>query len=281
MSLKERKILLPLLLATVALTAVVVFAARSAVKRNRRASPQVFQPSFLLPSQRAATAAGTVHRNLALQPIAFNLARRLGSRFSAGRRVKAETTGTLTIGAEQRTMNMARQQTDKGERIQIGFVGTNETLTWDANEGTKLSGGEASESQRELMEKLVLDSPDQFVLAQLRGASYSTIARNVGPDKAQADYAGPTWTIVRVDDPESDELKRPRSRWRLYYLNTRTGLIDRITSEINGQKIDAELTWINVAGESVPARIKWTRDGQAVMGYQLLSFSHADQGGVR
>jgi hypothetical protein len=86
---------------------------------------------------------------------------------------------------------------------------------------------------------------------------------------------------VRVDDPERDADKRPLSQWRLYYLNTRSGLIDRIVSDIQGQQIIAELTWTETNGEKIPAQIAWTRQGQRIMQYNLTNFSHANQEGAR
>ena len=129
---------------------------------------------------------------------------------------------------------------------------------------------------RELIERLVFDSPDQFVLMQLRGASYYTVARSVRPADATDGYNGPLWTIVRVDDSQRDEAKTATSRWRLYYINTATGLIDRIESEVDGQRIVAEISsWTEQNGEKLPAQIVWTRDGQALMQYTLTNFSQS------
>jgi hypothetical protein len=75
---------------------------------------------------------------------------------------------------------------------------------------------------RQLLERVVFDSADQFVLAQLRGASYYTIARNVRPDEVGESYDGPVWTVVRINDPDRDEQRKPESSWRLYYINTAT-----------------------------------------------------------
>ena len=49
------------------------------------------------------------------------------------------------------------------------------------------------------------DPPDQFVLAQLRGSSYYTVARNVRPAGATDGYAGPLWNVVRIDEGNDQE----------------------------------------------------------------------------
>ena len=220
-------------------------------------------------------------RNLMRQPEAFNLSRRLGVRFASNKREKSFLVGTLTIGSERRNAQTTRTQTDDGEELEIRIAGSSGALTWDRERGAISSSGSPAGSDRELIERLVFDSPDQFVLAQLRGASYYTIARNVRPAEAGDGYSGPTWNIVRVDHRDPQQGNQRQSSWRLYYLNTTTGLIDRIVGEVNGEQIVAELTWTESSGEKVPARITWKRQGHAIMEYSLTNFSHADQGGAR
>jgi len=214
-------------------------------------------------------------RNLSLQPAAFNVGRRLGQRFGTNRLEQSILIGTLTIGNNQENVQLVRQQTNDGEEIQIAVGGT--LLTWKASEGAMSANGPATGAERQLIEQLVLDSPDQFVLAQLRGASYYVIARSMRPEGVADNYSGPLWNIVRVDDPERDEAKRPQSAWRLYYINTATGFIDRIVSEIQGQRIVAEISgWTEVNGEKVPSQINWARQGQTLMQYHLTTFTHAE-----
>jgi hypothetical protein len=217
-------------------------------------------------------------RNLSLQPEAFNLSRRLGDRFAADKRAKSVLVGTLTIGSERRNVQTTRTQTDDGEQVEINVAGSPGSLTWNATQGFLSSGVRASGSDRELIERLVLDSPDQFVLAQLRGASYYTVARAVRPAKAGDNYSGPVWNVVRITDPEGDETKKPQSAWRLYYINVSTGLIDKVISEVSGQRITSEFTaWSEVNGEKVPTHIRWSTDAQTLMAYDLTNFSHAEK----
>jgi hypothetical protein len=182
--------------------------------------------------------------------------------------------GTLTIGSEARNIQVTRTQTNNGESVEIEMADSQTSLAWDAERGGLSSDAQVTANDRELIERLVFDSPDQFVLMQLRGASYTTIAKSVRPAEATDGYSGPLWTIVRVDDPELDEAKRPLSPWRLYYLNTRTGLLDRIESEVGGQSIVAEISlWADHDGEKFPAQIVWTAGGRTLMQYSLTNFS--------
>jgi hypothetical protein len=219
-------------------------------------------------------------RNLALQPEAFKLSRKLGQRFKASRREVSVMAGTLIVGSERHSIQIVRRQSARGEQVEIATAGGSALLTWSEAEGARGPGGRPQDVERVLIERLALDSADQFVLAQLRGASYYTVARNVRPVEARDSdgYSGPLWDIVRVSDPEQDEQKRPLSKWRLYYVNTTTGLIDKVVSEIDGEAIEAVFSgWTDQGGEKFPSQITWTRHGQAIMTFKLTTVSHSPQ----
>jgi hypothetical protein len=247
---------------------IVLVSTAFAIVKSRTSSPSnVEANSASLPQPERAERAAR-GRNLSLQPEAFNLSRRLGKRFSHGKRTQSVLAGMLTVGAERQVARITRRQTEDSEHVEINLAGSRSPLTWEA--------GEIAGSERALIERLVLDSPDQFALAQLRGASYQTIARNVRPEEAGDNYAGPIWNVVRVNDPQRDGQNRALSPWRLYYINTRTGLIDKIISEVNSERIEAALSgWTEVNGEKVPGEIIWTRGGQTIMQFRLTNFSHA------
>jgi hypothetical protein len=118
-------------------------------------------------------------------------------------------------------------------------------------------------------------------LAQLRGASYYTVGRNVRPAEiGGADgYTGPMWDIVRVAELTSAETQSTeQSQGRLYYINTATGLIDKVVSAEQDGTIEAELSnWAAINGEKVSSRITWSRQGQVVMQFSLSGFSHINQ----
>lgn len=228
--------------------------------------------------QEQASSRNTAHRNLSLQPEAFNMARRLGKRFSASKRERSLLEGIVTIGTEQLHVQTVRLQTDDGEKVEIAVAGKPGKLTWEPAQGARVGADRAEGRDRELVERLVIDSPDQFVMAQLRGASYSSIARNVRPAEAVESYSGPLWNIVRVGEPERDSETSPQSSWRLYYINTRTGLIDRIVSELRGETIAAEISgWTAVDSEMVPGQITWSSNGRQIMQYRLTTFSRGQQ----
>ena len=211
-------------------------------------------------------------RNLALQPEAFRVARQLGKRFGAASRLVTAASGQISIAGTQQAMTLTRRQADSGETVELSLA--NRALTWSAAEGARTNTGTATEDERLLLERLILDSPDNFVLAQLRGASYFTVARNVRPVDATDGYDGPLWNLVRVDEPQVEESRKALSTWRIYYINVQSGLPERVEYQLNAKEIRAEfLEWTEVEGEKTPARVRWSSGGQTLMEYRATSVS--------
>jgi hypothetical protein len=216
-------------------------------------------------------------RTMRLQPQAAKLAQLLGKRFAAEKKLRSVLAGSLTIDGITRQISITRQQLDDGEQVNIHLSGSPAPLTWSAETAAIANGARAVGVERELIERLVFDSPDQFVLAQLRGASYFTVAHQARQPEATDAYDGPLWDVIRVDDSPSDETKRPESSWRLYYVNLQTGLIDRVMYELRGEPVQAEfLNWTDYEGERVPSHIVWRKGTTAIMEFQLTSFSQAE-----
>lgn len=266
---RSAKFVLALLMVVVAIT-LVTFTARAWRNKNGSAARQdiAAQPT---------PARGRSQDRLALQPAADRQRRRLGRRFLAPGRELSTLIGTVTFGADRQTVRIVRSQDDDDERLTIALGGGSPSLTWSGVDGAKSNGSLATGSIRELIERLALDSPDQFVLAQLRGASYHTIARGVRPAEAGASkgYTGPLWDLARVAEPTRLTQNRPQSLWRLYYINSSTGLIDRVVSQEQRQTITAEISgWVNQSGETVPTRTIWKLNNQTVMELTITNVTH-------
>lgn len=212
-------------------------------------------------------------RNVLLQPEALQVGRRLGKRFGPFSHATSVVSGSLTSDGSEQPLHITRRQTDTGEQIDV--VAGGRRLTWSEEEGTKTASGAPADTERLLVERLALDSPNAFVLAQLRGASYLTIARNVRPADAADGYTGPLWNMVRVDEPQQNEAARPLSPWRVYYINVQTGLPDRVEYQLRGKPITAEFfEWIEQREEKTPARVRWSSNGQTLMEFRVTGVSH-------
>ncbi len=100
--------------------------------RNRRDSVQDPKATLQLAANRP--------RNLALQPEALKLSRRLGGRFASDRRQISTLMGTLAIGSDQKTVTVIRRQTGDGERVEITVTGSPGLLTWEASNSLRVNG---------------------------------------------------------------------------------------------------------------------------------------------
>lgn len=267
---KLNRMLIWSLISVVTLTsaAIAIEKARSANGGNRSESLSSAAPL----NQQAPAISG---RNLSLQPEAFKLRKRLGQRFTDTKRSVSVFSGVLTVGSKAQTVQMTRRQKLRGERIEIALATDSAVLTWDEEEGAKTRNRAPNEADRNLIERLALDSAEQFVLAQLRGAGYYTVGRNVRPAEAgdSDSYSGPLWTIVRVTETAGDRQKE-ESKPRLYFINESTGLIDKVVSESGGEKVEATFSgWTSQNGETFPTRIVWTRNGQKIMEFSVTNLS--------
>ncbi|MEK6287872.1 MAG: hypothetical protein AABO57_19305 [Acidobacteriota bacterium] len=266
------------LIVAVLIGSVLLVAAVRAYNRVMPNGVNVTKPSALsLLVQGVGKPSGKLQSGLSFQPEADKLRRRLGQRFTKPGRERATLVGTLTIGVQQLPVRIVRTQNDDGEQVEIALGGGPASLTWNRLDGAKSAGGGATGIERVLIERLALDSPDQFVLAQVRGAAYYTVARQVRPVEAGSldDYDGPVWDVVRIGERQDGAPTRPQSLWRLYYINSSTGFIDKVVSREGADTILAEVSdWVERGGESVPTRIRWIRAGQVVMELSLTNVAH-------
>jgi hypothetical protein len=92
------------------------------------------------------------------------------------------------------------------------------------------------------------------------------------PEAAGAEtYSGPVWDLVRIGEPVT-ATSTPLSLSRLYYINSSTGLIDKIASQEQGDTIISEFSnWIDQAGEVFPTRIVWKANNQTLMQLTVTS----------
>jgi hypothetical protein len=256
------------------LSAVVIVLLGTLTVRALRARPEPGSSNShltgLTPS--TAVAPSRAHTKLRLQPEADRLRRRLGQRFSTVGRELSVLLGTVSLGSERYAVRIGRSQNNDEEQLTVSLNGGQSNFTWNTRDGVRSGNNSVSGSLRALVERLALDSPDQFILAQLRGASYYTVARAVRPEEAAdiAGYTGPVWDVIRVAEPSRAGTNRPLGLWRLYYLNTATGLIDKVVSQEQGQPLIAEFSgWGNLGGELAPARVTWKQNNQVVMDLSL------------
>ena len=272
----RRPMVLSLATGAVVIALALMLVARASI--NRAPSSVSRSTKVTAPSQQpVAPGTSRLTARLSRQPEADRLRRVLGQRFLGAGREMTVSIGTLSVGANVSQIRITRTQLGDGEQLQIATSAMSSNMTWSAGDGPQVDGVAAAGSARTIIERLALDSPDEFVLAQLRGASYYTVARNVMPKSAGGsdDYAGPTWDVVRVGEPDSAFQNATLSKARTFHINTSTGLIDRCFSQEQGETIVAEISgWVERLGEKVPTHITWNKNGQVVMELSLNSIAH-------
>lgn len=240
----------------------------SASVRTREEMPRTKEAS-------APVAPGTargLRAALSRQPQAARMSLRLGERFSRGGLEVSMLEGTLAIGGQTRPVRIVRTQNDDGEEVEAFLTGASDSYKWSSDSGAQFNGRNASGSDKKLIERIALDSPDQFVFAQLRRASYRVVGQGVVPAGIVdlENYVGPVWDVIRIDEPDPD-----REQPRFYHINTSTGLIDKITSQEDGIPITAELSnWPDQEREKQPFRIQWRMNKQVVMELTFTRGSH-------
>lgn len=229
------------------------------------AAPRVNMPA---PQQPGIQRPSRLRSRLSQQLDADRLRRNLGERFLIAGREQTTLTGMLTVGTSVRPVRIVRTQQDDGEQVEISIGNSSANLTWNPTDGAREDGQSAAGSDRALIERVVLDSPDQFVLAQLRRASYRLLARNVVPGgiKDLENYSGPAWDVIKVGEPDSPARGQALSPSRLYYINVATGLIDKVVSQEAGETIVATFSgWSDQNGERLPTRVQWRLNDQMIM----------------
>lgn len=210
-------------------------------------------------------------RNLSFQPEAGKLGVKLGQRFISSDSDVSVLIGEVVTNEARIPVRIIRRQDKQGESVEI--TGNGKTLAWGASHGSQ-TASVLNECDCSLIERVVFDSADAFILAQLRGASYQVVAKNVRADLDGADnYDGPLWTVVRIGYSGADIETKPETPFRFYYINARTGLLDKVISEVHGEEVVATLDgWITEGGETFPSVIRWSTGGHQIMELKVITF---------
>ena len=167
-----------------------------------------------------------------------------------------------------------------GESVAISLEGRQSEFTWTGTAGPLFGGVAVTDADRALVERIVLDSADQFIQAQQRGAAYITVARGVRPNGSggSRDYAGPVWDVVRIGEFESLLAAKPLSLARTYFINSRTGLLEKVISNEGGDLVTAEFAgWSARDGEMEVTEITWSSKGKMLMRLTIDNVAYASR----
>lgn len=193
----------------------------------------------------------------------------LGSRFEVealGRTVILETltrhgggrpeTARIRIVRELPDLLRFEEQRGAGARV-LGYDGS---CKWGLS-------GEPTEVESALAEMLVRDSVEHFVAGQAAGNATQVLGERFrADDGTDPNYDGPYFEVLRVFDAFRDG-GRVEQRPTLYYLNSRTGLPERLVYERGGGgRVEVEFSdWAEAAGQRFPRRVTRREGGELIL----------------
>jgi hypothetical protein len=193
----------------------------------------------------------------------------LGDRFESPAKGRSILTGTLTryVGNQQLTsqITIVRELPDK-IRFEESRASGQRTLGHDGSRSWAL--GQASTTEEvALTELLVCDSLEHLISGQVLGDATLHLGDMFRMDDgSNANYAGPFYDIIRVEDSfNSQDGMRRRST--LYYFNSRTGLPEKMVHDRSDRtgRIEVEFgDWMTVAGQQIPGSTTWKEGGNLV-----------------
>lgn len=264
---RYQKILLPLCTVCLALGAALTVA--SNLHRTRTTQPTVMsvpaQPRQSVPAVVTPVGADLVQRSR-LWPRIRVFLNALGDRVERPGKERLVLIGTLTHGSGT---------------APVPFLLVNEfpdRLRLEQQDGLHPSvlifNGRAArrarpQSEVELIEMLLYDTPEHFLDSQMRGVPMRSLGDSFRlDDGTEVAYAGPLYSVYELsDEPPSGGDTR---RTKYYCFDAQTSLLGLVRYEVTrgGQRIGVEVRlsgWQQVQGQRVPSHIERLENGQVKM----------------
>jgi hypothetical protein len=185
----------------------------------------------------------------------------LGNRFESLAQGRSIVTATFTRSkGEPSQFTIIRELPDK-LRIEETGLTTQRTIGHDGNRPWTRAGSLSAEDLR-VVESIVRDSVEHFIAGQARGDATLHLGDMFrADDGSNQNYDGPFHDILRVDDA-FETPEGTKTRPTLFYLDSRTGLLEKIVYEREEGKIEVEFGgWITIANQKTPGRIVWKENG--------------------
>ena len=123
-----------------------------------------------------------------------------------------------------------------------------------------------SESDKDLLESLLLDTPDLFFLGKTQGVAYRLIGSHFRADDGSTPrYAGPWYDVYELTVPL--EARGDRGfRFKIFAFDTSTGLLASVRYQLARGATRVAVTveysgWRQQAGQAVPSVIRRVENG--------------------
>lgn len=203
--------------------------------------------------------------------------RKLGDRLIKPGKERMILDGKLTRGAGSTPVSVKliwelpnlfryEEQTTAGTVV-VAFDGTQ---VWK-------SSGAVSAQDADLLETVFNDSTDHFFMGQMSGVAMRRLGYFFRLDDGKSrTYTGPYYDIYQTVDPLPAGGRRPK----LYYFNSKTGLLERVRYDIQGfggiTNVEVRIgDWRSDQGQHFPGSIQRSENGQPVLSFNLSTAAYA------
>jgi len=192
----------------------------------------------------------------------------LGDRLEKPGRERLSVTGTLSRANSQAEEVTAVWEFPDRLRLTMPKGNQARVIAFDG-EQVKAAGNPLDEAEQDLIETLVYGSAEHFFDTQMEGMATRFLGSRFRlDDGSSADYSGPYYDVYKIADQIMTSADA-REQLKLYYFNSDTLLLERVTYEItrNGATIKVEERlgdWTIEQGQQVARRIERFENGESV-----------------
>lgn len=214
-------------------------------------------------------------RRARLQPRFRHLLDVVGDRLEKPGNERLVMIGTLRRQDDSRPMpfrlflEQPRRMRLEEQRAQAGVTSFNGRSGWALGESL-------SDADRDMIETLIYDSADNFLLGQTQGLATRALGSRFRlDDGTDANYDGPFYDIYQVMDHVGTGSD-VRQQSKLFYFNSDTQLLERVRYQIqrDGAAVNVEIQitdWKRLNKQRVPSVITRLEDSKAVLTITISS----------
>jgi hypothetical protein len=219
-------------------------------------------------ARRASVERTTYVRRSNLSPKLVSHLNALGDRLEKPGRERLSLTGTLTRANDSQTQEVVAVF-EFPERLRLTMQKGSQTrvISFDG-EHAKAEGSSFDAEEEALIETLVYGSAEHFFNTQMQGLATRLLgSRFLLHRGSTADYIGPYYDVYKVAD-QVKTSRDQREQLKLYYFNSDTLLLERVTYELNRNgatvKVEEKLgDWTMEEGQQVARRIERLENGDS------------------
>lgn len=274
MTKSRQRIFWPALLIGLVVLTAFTFAASSKLRHSKTTAIKAPTSQNQL-SPVSANSRAYIRRGLLSPQLVWNL-NALGDRLERPGKERLTVTGTLTRSGDSQPAEVVAVLEFPGRlhlTIQKGIQ--TRVITFDG-EQAKSAGNPLDFGEQDLIETLIYGSAEHFFMTQMQGRATRFLgARFRMDDGSSADYSGPYYDIYRVADQIKTSTNQ-REQEKLYYFNSETLLLERVSYQINRDGSDVKIEemirdWSKEQGQQVARRIERFENGKSVFVFTVRS----------